>query len=87
MLVRDDVASGSTKSSKDVLIENFDISYGGNVLMEGCFLRLVYGRKYTLVCVGGGMRRVCVVCVVVSVCVCVRVCVCACVYDILQQTP
>ncbi len=49
VLVRDDVSGGSTKSSKDVLIENFDISYGGNVLMEGCFIRLVYGRKYALV--------------------------------------
>eukprot|EP00008_Paramoeba_atlantica_P012631 CAMPEP_0201490926 /NCGR_PEP_ID=MMETSP0151_2-20130828/27965_1 /ASSEMBLY_ACC=CAM_ASM_000257 /TAXON_ID=200890 /ORGANISM="Paramoeba atlantica, Strain 621/1 / CCAP 1560/9" /LENGTH=699 /DNA_ID=CAMNT_0047877067 /DNA_START=30 /DNA_END=2129 /DNA_ORIENTATION=+ len=38
-----------TKSAQDVLLENFDISFGGNVLLEASNLRLVYGRNYVLV--------------------------------------
>ena len=47
VLVRDDFKN--SKSSQDILLENFDISYGGTSLMEGCNLRCVYGRHYALV--------------------------------------
>ena len=47
VLVRDE--HKNSKSAQDILLENFDISYGGTSLMEGANLRCVFGRKYALV--------------------------------------
>ena len=38
-------ASGNN-NTKDIKIENFDISYGEKVLMKGATVTLVYGRRY-----------------------------------------
>ena len=37
-------ASG-TNNSKDILLENFDISYGEKVLIKGANVTLSYGRR------------------------------------------
>lgn len=34
---------------KDIHVHNFTITYGGNVLLEGADLKLVYGRRYGLI--------------------------------------
>jgi len=41
-------ASG-TNNSKDILLENFDISYGEKVLIKGANVTLSYGRRYGFV--------------------------------------
>lgn len=38
-----------TNKEKDIHVHNFTITYGGNVLLEGADLKLVYGRKYGLI--------------------------------------
>ena len=41
-------ASGNN-NSKDIRIENFDISFGEKVLLKGCNLTLTFGRRYGMV--------------------------------------
>ena len=40
--------SGSNRE-KDIHVSNFNITYGGHILLEGADLRLVYGRRYGLI--------------------------------------
>lgn len=46
MMLRD--MSGKS-NEKDIHVHNFNITYGGSVLLDGADLRLVYGRRYGLV--------------------------------------
>ena len=41
-------ASG-TNNSKDIILENFDISYGEKVLIKGANVTLSYGRRLLIV--------------------------------------
>lgn len=38
-----------TNREKDIIVTNFNITYGGNILLEGADLRIVYGRRYGLI--------------------------------------
>lgn len=38
-----------TSREKDIHVNNFNITYGGHILLEGADLRLVYGRRYGLI--------------------------------------
>jgi ATP-binding cassette subfamily F protein 3 len=38
-----------TNRSFDILIENFDISFGNKTLVAGADLQLAYGRRYCLI--------------------------------------
>jgi ATP-binding cassette subfamily F protein 3 len=38
-----------TSREKDIHVNNFTITYGGHILLEGADLRLVYGRRYGLI--------------------------------------
>jgi ATP-binding cassette subfamily F protein 3 len=40
--------SGASRE-KDIHVNNFTITYGGHILLEGADLRLVYGRRYGLI--------------------------------------
>ena len=40
--------SGNSRE-KDIHVSNFNITFGGNILLEGADLRLVYGRRYGLI--------------------------------------
>jgi ATP-binding cassette subfamily F protein 3 len=42
-----DFSSGSKE--RDIHVHNFNITYGGQILLEGADLRLVYGRRYGLI--------------------------------------
>ena len=41
-------ASG-TNNNKDIVLENFDISYGEKVLIKGATVTLSYGRRWVVV--------------------------------------
>ena len=41
--------AGASVNTKDVRIDNFDISYGEKVLLRGANLSLVHGRRYGMV--------------------------------------
>lgn len=38
-----------TNREKDIIVNNFNITYGGQILLEGADLRVVYGRRYGLI--------------------------------------
>lgn len=38
-----------TNREKDIIVNNFNITYGGQILLEGADLRIVYGRRYGLI--------------------------------------
>lgn len=40
--------SGNNRE-KDIQVSNFNITFGGNILLEGADLRLVFGRRYGLI--------------------------------------
>ena len=40
--------SGNNRE-KDIIVTNFNVTYGGHILLEGADLRIVYGRRYGLI--------------------------------------
>lgn len=46
---RDENAGDGASQTKDIRIENFDVSFGDKVLLSGATLSLTYGRRYGLV--------------------------------------
>ena len=40
--------SGNNRE-KDIIVTNFNVTYGGQILLEGADLRIVFGRRYGLI--------------------------------------
>ena len=46
---KDQKAEAANLNTKDIRIENFDISFGDHVLLRGANLTLIYGKRYGMV--------------------------------------